>query len=872
MKKLILFLLLSGFTTRLLADHLKGGWISYEYLGAGTDANTSQYRIRVNQYLSCSSTSSQVDTVIYLGIFDSDNSNQLLRTITVSLSSTDIDKKTTYSSCIDPVPDICYRIDKYQAVVTLTNNTNGYTLAVQRCCRITGIINVTNSSAVGVTYTNHIPGIVNDGAYYNNNSPVFAQKDTAVICYNTNFTFDFSATDVDGDSLVYSFTSGISGGSQAGNGAKPNPPSTPPYNNIPYNTGFSGSLPLGSSVSINSQTGLISGRAPSQTGDYVIAVIADEYREGIQIGSTRKEIHITVANCSVSAASLQTEYFSCNSFTNTFTNQSVNSAITSYLWDFGISGTTTDTSHQPTPTYTYSDTGTYHIKLVVTAGDDCVDSATAILKVYPGFTPDFTVTGSCVQHPYQFTDATVTRYGVVDSWNWNFGDVTTTADTSHTQNPQYQYTDTTTASVQLIVTNSKGCIDTIAKSIPITARPVLTVPFKDTLICSIDTLLLSASGTGSFSWTPTATMINANTATPSVFPKDTTAYIVTLSNNGCTNTDTITVNVLDYITVNLPADTAICKTDNFTLQPVSQALQYLWSPGTWLSSTTVKNPVATPADSITYLVTANLGKCQASAFIHVKVAPYPEVTAAGDTTICFAATTRLRATTSASKYVWTPASSLLYAGTLTPVAGPQSTTTYLVTVSDTLGCPKTASDSVVVTVIPRVNAYAGNDTSVVAGQPLQLQASGGITYLWSPATGLSSSAIAAPIATLYGNIDSITYTVRVSTIEGCYADDRITVKIYKTQPELFIPTGFTPNSDGKNDVLKPILAGMQKLLYFNVYNRLGQLLFSTSQEGVGWDGTYSGIPQPPGTYVFMAQAIDYSNVTVTRKGTVVLIR
>lgn len=872
MKKLLLLLLLSGFTTRLLADHLKGGWISYQYLGAGTAANTSQYRINVNQYLSCTSTSAQVDSVIYLGIFDSDNNNQLLRTITVTLASTDIDQKTTYSSCIDPKPVICYRIDKYQAVVTLNNNTNGYTVAVQRCCRIAGIVNVTNSAAVGVTYTNHIPGIVNDGAYYNNNSPVFAQKDTAVICYNSPFTFDFSAIDSDGDSLVYSFTSGISGGSQAGNGAKPNPPSTPPYANIPYSTGFSGSLPLGSNVSIDPQTGLISGRAPSQTGDYVVAVIADEYRQGIQIGSTRKEIHITVANCSVSAASLQAEYFSCNSFTNTFSNQSLNSGITSYLWDFGITNSTTDTSHQATPTYTYSDTGTYIIKLQVTAGDDCVDSATAILKVYPGFTPDFTVAGSCVQHPYVFTDATYTRYGVVNSWSWNFGDLTTTADTSHIQNPQYQYPDTATALVQLIVTNSKGCIDTVSKAVSITARPALSVPFKDTLICSIDTLQLGAVGTGSFAWTPTASMLNANTANPLVFPKDTTAYIVTLSNNGCTNTDTVTVNVLDYITVTLPADTSICKTDNFTLKPESYALQYLWSPATWLSANNIKNPVATPLDSITYYVTANLGKCQASAFTHIRVAPYPEVTASGDTTICFAATARLHASTTASSYVWSPANSLLYSTSLNPVAGPQSTTTYWVTVSDTLGCPKTVSDSVIVTVIPKVNAYAGNDTSVVAGQPLQLQASGGVSYLWSPTTGLSSSVIASPIATLYGNIDSITYTVRVSTIEGCYADDRLTVKIYKTQPEIFIPTGFTPNSDGRNDVLKPILAGMQKLLYFNVYNRLGQLLFSTAQEGVGWDGTFNGIPQPPGTYVFMAQAIDYSNVTVNRKGTVVLIR
>lgn len=872
MKKLILFLLLTGITTQLFADHLKGGWISYEYLGAGSAANTSMYRIHVNQYLLCTSTAGQIDTVIYMGIYNADNNNALVRTITLTLASTDFENKTYFSSCIDPKPTVCYRIDKYQTDITVTNNTNGYYVAVQRCCRITGIINVSNSSTVGITYTNKLPGVVSGQDYYADNSPVFAQKDTAVLCYNSPFTFDFSATDIDNDSLVYSLTYGIEGGSQLNTQIKPDPPSNPPYTTVPYNTGYSGTDPLGSNITINSSTGIISGRAPSKTGDYVVAVIADEYRNGVLIGSTRKEIHVTVTNCSVSAASLEADYISCNSFTTTFVNESTNSNITSYLWDFGVASSATDTSTAATPTYTYSDTGVYTIKLLVTAGDDCVDSATATLRVFPGFTPDFTVTGSCIQNPYQFTDATYTAYGVVDSWSWNFGDVTTTADTSHLQNPAYQYPDTAAVDVQLIVTNSKGCIDTVAKSLTIVARPLLTVPFRDTLICSIDTLQLSASGTGSFSWTPTEYMINANTSTPLVFPKDTTDYIVTLSYNGCTNTDTITVNVLDYITVSITPDTTICKTDSITLTPVSQALQYRWSPETGLSSATVKYPNASPEESITYKVTANLGKCQDSTSIHIKVAPYPEVVATGDTTICFAATAQLHATTVASTVKWTPANSLLYANTLNPIAGPQSTTTYYVTVSDTLGCPKSVSDSVLITVIPKVQAFAGDDTSVVSGQPLQLEATGGVYYTWSPSTGLSGTSIADPVATLYSDLDSITYTVRVSTVEGCYAEDQITVKIYSTQPEIFVPSGFTPNADGKNDVFRPILAGMRRLVYFSVYNRYGELMFSTSEEGAGWDGTYGGVKQASGTYVYMAEAIDYKNVTVTRKGTIVLIR
>jgi gliding motility-associated-like protein len=156
-------------------------------------------------------------------------------------------------------------------------------------------------------------------------------------------------------------------------------------------------------------------------------------------------------------------------------------------------------------------------------------------------------------------------------------------------------------------------------------------------------------------------------------------------------------------------------------------------------------------------------------------------------------------------------------------------------------------------------------------QPLQLNASGGINYAWTPTTGLSDPAIANPIAILDDKTTDITYTVRVS--EGsCYSDDQITVHVYKTGPEILVPSAFTPNGDGKNDVSKPVLLGITKLIYFSIYNRWGQLLFSTNQENKGWDGTFNGVAQPPGTYVYQALGTDYLGNAVSRKGTIVLIR
>jgi hypothetical protein len=94
-------------------------------------------------------------------------------------------------------------------------------------------------------------------------------------------------------------------------------------------------------------------------------------------------------------------------------------------------------------------------------------------------------------------------------------------------------------------------------------------------------------------------MINSNTATPTVFPLQTTTYHVTLNDRGCIASDTVQVNVLDFITVNAGKDTTICRNDAIMLMPVSQGLQYVWTPSTNLSDPTIKNPLATPSDPLT---------------------------------------------------------------------------------------------------------------------------------------------------------------------------------------------------------------------------------------------------------------------------------
>jgi gliding motility-associated-like protein len=329
--------------------------------------------------------------------------------------------------------------------------------------------------------------------------------------------------------------------------------------------------------------------------------------------------------------------------------------------------------------------------------------------------------------------------------------------------------------------------------------------------------------------------------------------------------------VLDFIKVDAGNDTSMCRTDSIILRPVSHALQYVWTPSDDLSNSTVKNPVATPLATKKYYVTANLGKCQDRDSVLIKVTPYPQSNAGADATVCYGSSTQLKGSVVGSSFTWSPNTSLQNSFTLSPVARPTTTTNYVLTSYDTLGCPKPFRDTVTVKVLPQIMAFAGNDTIVVANQPLQLTATGGTDYLWSPTIGMTGFNTATPLVVLSANVESITYRVRVGVPEGCFAEDDINVRVFKS-PDIFIPTAFTPNADGKNDVVKPTLAGIKSFKYFKIYNRWGQLLFNTAEIGKGWDGRFGGRELGSGTYIFVAEATDYLDKRIFKKGTVVLIR
>lgn len=866
MKKLFFIIVLFICSIPATARHVAGGELYYEYMGPS--GSGSGYRITLRLFRDCNSGGPLLQVeLVTVGIYNS-STGQLVTTLPLPIITpvTSISLNTGAFPCLVGTVSVCYEMALYSATVVLPDNIEGYTLSRLGCCRIDLISNLSVPRSVGSNYVTKIPG-TNALPEGHNSSPQFNLKDTALVCAFKKFKLDFGAVDADGDSLTYSFCDAYSAPSNGGNNIRP--PNLIDLTPLPYSAPYSGAFPLGANVSINSSTGVISGIAPDQ-GQYVVNVCITEWRHGRAFTEHRKDFILKVQVCDLIEASLPDKIIQCKDSVVHFENQSTSSSITSYLWEFGDQ--TGHTSSAASIDYQYPDTGRYIAKLSVTGPKGCEGSASTIVLVYPGFKPAFNIVGSCFLNPYQFNDLTTTKYGFVDSWRWNFGDLSTNADTSHLQNPAYKYPGSGAENINLVVTSSKGCIDSLREDLIVRDKPLLQLPFKDTLICSIDTLAIPVLNPGVFSWLPNKNILFANTATPLVFPKDTTRYIVTVNDNGCVNSDTVTVNVLTFITVDLGMDSLICKTDPVTLHPVSHALQYQWASSSGEVLGNIKFPVARPLVDTKYYVIANLGKCQDRDSITIKVIPYPVALAGPDTTICIGSRILLHATVKASSFSWSPAVSLTATNILNPVAGPSKTTAYILKVSDTLGCAKPVSDTMVVTVIPAIIANAGRDTVALPGQPVQLMASGSQFYNWSPESGLSDPSIFNPIAILDAGVDSVRYLVRVSDIHGCFAEDDVVIRLYKTGPEIFVPSAFTPNGDGKNDVLRPITVGIANFHYFKVFNRWGQLVFSTTVLGKGWDGVYNGAPQPTGTYVFVAEGADYKGKTVLRKGTAVLIR
>ena len=344
-------------------------------------------------------------------------------------------------------------------------------------------------------------------------------------------------------------------------------------------------------------------------------------------------------------------------------------------------------------------------------------------------------------------------------------------------------------------------------------------------------------------------------------------------NNTCAATQNIFIPLNNTVTVEAGLNKTICEGQNTQLITVSNANSFTWSPAATLNNGSLQSPVANPVTTTTYYVTATTGICNRLDSVIVFVNPAPTANAGPDSTICFGRNITLNGSGGVS-YFWSPASSLNNNRLQNPTTiNLPGNITYSLHVVDANGCNSLKKDDVLITVTRQAIVEAGRDTVLAVGQPMQLNAInvnhiGFTSYEWQPFYGLNNPFIAGPIV----NLDKdITYTIRARTAIGCLATDQIKIQVYKG-PEIYVPNAFTPNRDSRNDILRAIPVGIKDFHYFRIFDRWGNLVFSTTNPAIGWDGRIKGTEQPAATFIWMAEGIDYTGKMVQRKGSVVVIK
>lgn len=549
LRPLIFFILFTFSGISSFASHMIGGDITY------ICQSGNNFQITITLYQDCLNGQLQAiqeDDPAYYSVFER-NTNIFIKADSVNSTSTEIVSPNFSNACISNYPNTCMRKQVFVTTINLPPSDNGYYIVYERCCRNAAINNIINPGNIGVTYYATIPPF-KDGEC-NNNSAVFKNFPPQIICANNPFVYDFSATDIDGDSLSYRLCAARPGG--APGNAKPygTAMAHPVMSTVPYLGPYSASNPISGlpPLQINPATGLMTG-TPSSIGRFVVTVCVDEWKNGMVINTLSRDVQFVITNCSKTvvanipelADEPNTYTILCKGYNVQFRNLSTGGF--NYKWRFGVNNAT---STEFEPNFTYPDTGTYTVTLIVNEGSTCQDSISRLVKIYPEFHADFTWSGKlCPEEPIQFTDLSVATYPPVTSWVWNFGD-----GSNHViQNPSHIYSiPGGTKNVTLIARTILGCRDTITKPFPL--------PYfdpnagNDTIIVKGYPYTFHGTGAEFYQWVPSdylsdAFIPNPNAAFPGIGIYD--YVLVGTSKEGCLATDSIRIQVVDNGNIFVP--------------------------------------------------------------------------------------------------------------------------------------------------------------------------------------------------------------------------------------------------------------------------------------------------------------------------------
>lgn len=608
--------------------------------------------------------------------------------------------------------------------------------------------------------------------------------------------------------------------------------------------------------------------------------------------------------------------------------QIVASGSVSYAWSpsGSLSNSNNDTVIAfPTSTETY--------QVIVSDGGACNDTVplTVTVNTYPTVAIAPTTPTICAGGNIALTASGAATY----SWSPATGLSATTGATV-TASPGSTQTYTVTGS-------NAGCTGQQTITVTVNPNPIVTLNPLTATICNGQSVVLTAGGANSYAWTPATGLSGTTGSVVAATPASTQTYTVTGTNTfGCTATQnaTITVNPQPTVTVNSPIMCAGAGT-TLTATPSIAGGTYSWFPGGQTTQTISVNP----ASNTVYTVTYTLSGCTATNSGTVTVNPQPTVSV-NDQTICAGGMATLTALPSISggTYSWTPTGATTQVINVSPGSNTQYNATYTVN-----GCSYTDSAMVFVNPLPNVNA--GNNVIICNGNTTQLTGTttNGVSYSWSPSTGLNNDSIANPMA---GPNSTVTYTLTVTDANGCVNTDQVTVTVntvvagFTATPQtgeppllvtftnissgnpvsytwiygdgnnittgltttqnsfanageynvvliatdangcsdttsmlivvefpfnIFIPNVISPNGDGSNDGFEVVHKGVVGL-EVSIFDRWGVYMYGSTDLNGKWNGTREGKDCPDGTYYYVVKVTTKANELKEYKGTVTLLR
>lgn len=571
----------------------------------------------------------------------------------------------------------------------------------------------------------------------------------------------------------------------------------------------------------------------------------------------------------------------CGNLTVSFSNTSTISTgvINTWFWDFGDG----NTSNQQNPVHSYNTTGNYQVKLTATYSTGCVvtHSVTKPLDVNPKPASLFSASEVCAGFPTVFADQSSVSPGAITGWYWNFGD----GFTSNLQHPTHTYATGGNYVVKMVAKSAAGCdSDTALRTISVNYKPVAGFTFSDNCVSApvqfqnISTVTNATINKWHWSFGDGG---NSTVMDPSHIYATGGFYEIkhaVTTDKGCFSDTLRKIISIDAKPTALFTIANGCV--NNALNPSNSSTtvfgnigSYYWDFGNGNTSTETLPGIsyAQPGPYLVKLVAYSQNGCISdTAQTQVIIESYPKADFDFGPA-CAGKEINFQNLTTNDYGVITSWTWAFGNGGTSNIFNPSYTYNtfgnYTITLkASTLnGCENDISKSIN---IRKVTISAGADTTIVKGQPLQLNASGALSYAWSPGLYLSDGNIANPIALLP---QSMEYTVEGTTSEGCIGKAKINIKVFE-ENKIYVPTAFTPNGDGLNDILRPVIPGIAKLEYFSIYNRWGELVFTTKEIGKGWDGRKTGKDQPNSVFVWIVKAVDYKGQILSGKGTTTLLK